>query len=87
MLCCPMSLTSGPSMTLRRANSVIVDTKSGKRVYRKRTVVNVAFTGSILGIVFPRGTWIELTKDQDYPMMIQKSLWNLGKDVLDSNYI
>jgi hypothetical protein len=50
-------------------------------------VVNVAFTGSIPGIVFPWGTWTELTKDQDCPMMIQKSLWNLGREDLNSNDI
>jgi len=32
-----------------------VDTRSGKRLYRKRTVVNVAFTGSIPGIVISTG--------------------------------
>ena len=37
-----------------------VDTRSGKRLYRKRTVVNVAFTGSIPGIVISTGNakWI-----------------------------
>ena len=34
---------------------MIVDTRSGKRLYRKRTVVNVAFTGSIPGIVISTG--------------------------------
>ena len=38
----------------------LVDTRSGKRLYRKRTVVNVAFTGSIPGIVISTGNakWI-----------------------------
>ena len=35
--------------------SLTVDTRSGKRLYRKRTVVNVAFTGSIPGIVISTG--------------------------------
>jgi len=33
------------------------------------------------------GTWSELTKDQYRPMMIQKSLWNLGREDLCSNDI
>ena len=50
-------------------------------------VVNVVFTRSILGIVFRRGMRSELTEDQDHPMMIQKSLQNLGREDLDSNDI
>jgi hypothetical protein len=34
-------------------------------------VVNVAFTGSIPGIIFPSGTRSELTEDRECPMMIK----------------
>ena len=33
-----------------------VDTRSGKWANHKRMIVNVDFTGSIPGIIFPRGT-------------------------------
>ena len=43
------------SAATRKAELGLVDTRSGKRLYRKRTVVNVAFTGSIPGIVISTG--------------------------------
>ena len=50
-----LDLSTSLTPILQLSPIASVDTRSGKRLYRKRTVVNVAFTGSIPGIVISTG--------------------------------